>query len=99
MASIIVAADGGGKVVEVSQTAAASSEVLRRLPHRDASEPPIKVPFSAAHVRDWAAGAPELLISFEESLAVLKVCLRCFALTPSAWDCAHQICFVCMFAY
>lgn len=91
-----MAADGGSKVVAVSEVAAPSSEVLRRLPHRDAADPPTNVPFSAVHVQAWAAGAPELLVSFEAALSVLKVCFlgptRALPITIADFDgtvCPH----------
>lgn len=62
-----------GSVVEVSEPAAASSGVLRHLPRCDACEPQACLPFGASCIREWVAGAPEDLASFQQVVQVLRV--------------------------
>lgn len=62
-----------GDVVNVTAECATISGVLARLEACDGDIPPIAVPFSAEHIRTWAADSPEVVSSFERALAVVKV--------------------------
>lgn len=62
-----------GEVVRIPMATATSSGVLSRQPDRESVGAPGRMPFSAAHIRAWAAGEPELISTFADALEAVKV--------------------------
>lgn len=79
----------GGDVVEISETALATSGVLTRLPESDSAHTRVPMPFTSAQIGTWSASAPESVSTFREALAVVEV--RVSLYVPCVSSVLHEV--------